>query len=164
MRYHLAPVLSIFIYFEREHKQGWGTEREGDRGSTAGLVLTAENPMQGLNSRTMRSWPELKSDTKPTEPLRRPSSHSSRCLLSLDSRWLTADIQHDLGGFLLVKFSGGRVDILFFIFYFLFFIFYFLLDFFKVISMPNIGLKLTTPRSRVTCDWASQVPQHSARN
>jgi len=36
--------------------------------------------------------------------------------------------------------------------------------FFKVMSTPNVGLKLTTPRSRVACftDWASQVPHQSS--
>ena len=42
----------LFI-FERE----WGRdrEREGDRGSEVGSVLTVESPMQGSNSRTVRS-------------------------------------------------------------------------------------------------------------
>ena len=39
---------------ETEHKQG-GAEREGDRGSEAGSVPTAEGPMLGSNSRTLRS-------------------------------------------------------------------------------------------------------------
>ena len=55
--------LSLFIYFkkerergrERERPSGEGAEREGDRGSEAGSVLTAESPLQGLNSQTMRS-------------------------------------------------------------------------------------------------------------
>ena len=36
-------------------------ERRGHRGSEVGSVLTADNPMWGLNSRTVRSWPEPKS-------------------------------------------------------------------------------------------------------
>ena len=37
-----------------------------------GSVLTAESPMQGLNSRTLRSSPELKLDAQPTELPRHP--------------------------------------------------------------------------------------------
>ena len=62
----------MFI-FGRECK--WGKverEREEDRGPEADSVLTAEIPMRGLNSRTVRSCPELKSDAQPTEPPRRP--------------------------------------------------------------------------------------------
>ena len=48
-------------------------EREGDRGSEeAGFVLTAASPMRGLNSWTVRSWPELKADAQLTEPPRHP--------------------------------------------------------------------------------------------
>lgn len=34
-------------------------------------------------------------------------------------------------------------------------------NFFKVTSMPNLGLKLKTPRSRISCstDWVIQSPQ-----
>ena len=32
-----------------------GAERNGDRGLKAGSMLTAESPMQGLNSQTVRS-------------------------------------------------------------------------------------------------------------
>ena len=37
-------------------------EREGDRGSEVDSALTAESLMQGSNSQTVKSWPELKSD------------------------------------------------------------------------------------------------------
>ena len=44
---------------ERAHthacKHWGGAEREGDRGSEADFALTAESPMWGLNSQTMRS-------------------------------------------------------------------------------------------------------------
>ena len=46
--------------------------RSGNRGSKAGSVLTAVSLMQGSNSGTVRSWPEAKSDTQLTEPLRCP--------------------------------------------------------------------------------------------
>ena len=35
-----------------------------------GSELLAQSVIQGLNSRTMRPWPELKSDAQPTEPSR----------------------------------------------------------------------------------------------
>ena len=41
---------------------GGGAKREVDRGSEAGSVPTAESPMWGLNSQTVRSRPESKSD------------------------------------------------------------------------------------------------------
>ena len=44
------------------HVSGGGAEREGDRRTEVGSVLTAESPMQGLNSGTVRSGPEPKSD------------------------------------------------------------------------------------------------------
>ena len=45
----------MFI-FERERKREWEKEeREGDRGSEAGCVLTAVNLMWDSNSQTMRS-------------------------------------------------------------------------------------------------------------
>ena len=49
-------------------------ERETQKPKQApGSELSAQSPMRGPNSRTARSWPELKSDTQPTEPPRRPS-------------------------------------------------------------------------------------------
>ena len=47
----------MFIERERESERasGGGAERERDRESEVGSVLTAERPMWGLNSRTMRS-------------------------------------------------------------------------------------------------------------
>ena len=54
----------MFIYFERERQSmSWGgAEREEDRGSEAGSVLTAESPRWGSNSQTVRSGPEPMSD------------------------------------------------------------------------------------------------------
>ena len=48
-------------------------------------VLSAQSPTQGSNSWTMRSWPEPKSDSQPTEPPRiyfdlPSSSHPILCL------------------------------------------------------------------------------------
>ena len=48
----------MFIYIrerEGERMRGGGAEREEDRGSEAGSVLTAESLMRGSNPRTMRS-------------------------------------------------------------------------------------------------------------
>ena len=49
----------MIIYFERERKreskQRRGREREGARGSKVGSAMTAESPMQGSNSPTVRS-------------------------------------------------------------------------------------------------------------
>ena len=47
------------------HTYAWAggeAKREGDRGSKAGSALTAENPGQGSNPWTVRSWPEAKPD------------------------------------------------------------------------------------------------------
>ena len=42
--------LMLFIFErERERESRGGVEREGDRGSEAGSVLTAQSPMWGLN-------------------------------------------------------------------------------------------------------------------
>ena len=49
-----------------------GAETEGERESQAGSALSAWSPMQGSNPRTVRSWPELKSEAQPTEPPRCP--------------------------------------------------------------------------------------------
>ena len=57
--------LNIYLFLrENAHKQGKGgeREREGERESKAGSVLTAESLMWGLNPQTTKSWPELKSD------------------------------------------------------------------------------------------------------
>ena len=37
-----------------------GAEREGDRESQAGSAPSSQRPMRGLNSQTVRSWPESK--------------------------------------------------------------------------------------------------------
>ena len=63
--YILSSAGLWYVYFwERVHAWvGEGKrEREGDRGSEVDSALTADSPMWGLNSQTMRSWPELKSD------------------------------------------------------------------------------------------------------
>ena len=78
--------LSFFFFFfnfnvylflrERESTSGGGSEREGDTESeeqTAGPEPSAQSPMRGSNSQTVRSWPELKPDAQPTGPPRRPN-------------------------------------------------------------------------------------------
>ena len=49
-------------------------ERDGDTDSEAGsrLWVVSTSLMQGSNSQTARSWPELKSAAQPTEPPRCP--------------------------------------------------------------------------------------------
>ena len=58
---------------KREGEKAWAgegqREREGDRGSEAGSVLSPESPTQGSKSQTVRSWSEPKSDAQPTEQL-----------------------------------------------------------------------------------------------
>ena len=39
---------------KREDEQGRGRDREGDRGPKVGSTLTAESPMEGSNSQTVR--------------------------------------------------------------------------------------------------------------
>ena len=70
----------MFIYFwdrERQSMNGGGSEREGDKNpkQAPGSELSAQSPTQGSNSRTVRSWPEPKSDAQPNEPPRCPESN-----------------------------------------------------------------------------------------
>ena len=84
-------VLFIYLFiFEREteYELGRGREREAQTLKQAlHSELSAQSPTWGLNSETMRSWPEPKSDAQPTEPPRRPrilltSASASMLLLS----------------------------------------------------------------------------------
>ena len=75
MRHNLRPtILNFFnVYlFLRERERGRGRESDKDRGPEAGSALTAESPTQGSKPQTMRSRPEPRSDTYPSEPPRRP--------------------------------------------------------------------------------------------
>ena len=52
---------------------GRGRERETQTLRQApGSELSAQSPTRGSNPQTMRSWPEVKLDTQPTEPPRHP--------------------------------------------------------------------------------------------
>ena len=51
---------------------GGGAEREENSRSKTGSTLTADSLMQGSNSRTIRSWPELELDAQLTEPPKHP--------------------------------------------------------------------------------------------
>ena len=65
----------MFTYFwEREHKQGKGREREGDTESEAGSRLWAVStePDAGLEPARCWLWPEPKLDAQSTEPSRSP--------------------------------------------------------------------------------------------
>ena len=61
----LNYFLILFIYFDKEKEQEWGKGgergRERERKSQTRSEQSAQNPMQGLNSPTERSWSELKS-------------------------------------------------------------------------------------------------------
>ena len=86
----------IFIYLkclflrererERENVSRKGAEREGDRGFEVGSALTAESPMRGSNLQTMRSRPEPKSDTQPTELVPRNGWYLTHTW-SRDAKW-----------------------------------------------------------------------------
>ena len=62
---YVCTYFLVFIYFwERTRKrlcELGRAEGKGDRGSEAGSALSGRSPMRGLNSWTLRSWPELKS-------------------------------------------------------------------------------------------------------
>ena len=63
----LYIFLSLFIYFDRDRdsmSEG-GTEREGDRESHSGSMLSAQNPTWGSHSwnREIMTWAETKSQT-----------------------------------------------------------------------------------------------------
>ena len=60
----------MFVYFfgerERQSTSRGGAERERETQNlkqAPGFELLAQSLMQGLNPRTVRSWPEPKSDT-----------------------------------------------------------------------------------------------------
>ena len=66
----------LFI-FETERDRAWAGEgqREGETQNlkwAPGCELSAQSPSRGSNSRSVRSWPELKLDAQPTEPPRHP--------------------------------------------------------------------------------------------
>ena len=68
----------LFI-FETERDRAWAGEGQKEAKTpnmkqAPGSELSAQNPMWGSNSRTVRSWPELKSDAQLTEPPRCPKS------------------------------------------------------------------------------------------
>ena len=81
----------MFIYFwERERAWAWAGEGQGERETqnpkqAPGSELSAQSPMQGSNSQTMRSWPEPRSGAQPTEPPGRPYR-----LLSTESKLVVA--------------------------------------------------------------------------
>ena len=61
----------------RDRDRAWAGEGQRERETqnvkqAPGSELSAQSPMWGLNSRAVRSWPELKSDAQPTEPPRCP--------------------------------------------------------------------------------------------
>ena len=74
-----------------------GTEREGETQNpkqAPGSELSAQSPTRGSNSRTVRSWPEPKSDTQPTEPPRRPRNTTFVMILYLETTCALANNYH----------------------------------------------------------------------
>ena len=93
----------MFIYLretETEQEQGRGTERGRQNPKQApGSELSAQSLTRGLNSQTVRSWPEPKSDAQPTEPPRRPNrfclkpDHSLFCVFWARGYWREVAIE-----------------------------------------------------------------------
>ena len=50
----------LFFFFERERQQAREGQREKERESQAGSILSVQSPVRGLNSWTVRSRPEPK--------------------------------------------------------------------------------------------------------
>ena len=78
--YSQFSFLFFFLFFNvylflRESVSRGGAERDTHTESKAGSSseLSAQSPTQGSNSQSVRSWPEPKSDTQPTEPPRHPN-------------------------------------------------------------------------------------------
>ena len=69
---------------ERLSMSGGGAEREreGDTESETGSRLSAQSLMQGWNPRAVRSCPEPKLDSQPTEPPRSPKAYM-HCICSI---------------------------------------------------------------------------------
>ena len=75
-------LMFVFI-FETERDRAWAGEGQRERETeklkqAPGSDLSAQNPTQVSNPRTMRSWPEPKSDAQLTEAPR----HPQRCVYS----------------------------------------------------------------------------------
>ena len=66
-----------------------GRHRIGSRLQAPGSEPSAQSLTRGSNSRTVRSWPELKSDAQPTEQPRRPRRYLLKpyCVFSLRLWW-----------------------------------------------------------------------------
>ena len=59
---------------ERERDRAWAGEEQRETQNlkqASGSKLSAQSLMRGLNPQIVRSWPELKPDTQPTDPPRR---------------------------------------------------------------------------------------------
>ena len=54
-------LLNVYLFILRESTSWGGGEREGDKESQAGSMLSVQSPMQGLIPQTVRSLPEMKS-------------------------------------------------------------------------------------------------------
>ena len=95
---------------EREWEQGRSRERERETESEAGSALSAQSSMWGLNPWTVRSWPELKSDVQPAEPLRHPPGTFQSAAFVLSWAKLFSLLELSLTDFKvleLLRFKGG---------------------------------------------------------
>ena len=72
-------ILLMFIYFLRKRERqtqsrsGEGQRERQNLKQAPCSELSVQSPMWGSNPRTVRSWPELKLEVQPIEPLRHPS-------------------------------------------------------------------------------------------
>ena len=72
--YYLKFFFNVYLFLREWAWAGEG-QREGETQNpkqAPGSELSAQGPMRGLNSQTVRSWPKPKSDAQPTESPRRP--------------------------------------------------------------------------------------------
>ena len=138
----------LFILRETQTAQVGEGHRGRERESQAGSVLPAQRLTQGSNSwnHEIMTWSKTKSQTlnwlshsdAPSASLEFTSYGSLMLLLIVISRLCSCC-------------SFCTWAILLFCISFIFFLF-------KVISTPDLGLELTTSKSRVACsDWASAV-------
>ena len=80
--FFLIFFFNIFYLFlgqsKTEHERGRGRERGRHRIGSRLQALSCQHRADGgdLNPQIARSWPELKSDTRPTEPLRLPKKRT----------------------------------------------------------------------------------------
>ena len=75
---------------QRMSRGGWRERETQNPKQAPGPELSTQSPTRGSNSWAVRSWPELKSDTQPTEPPRRPRKLFFKCMLEDRGKSLTS--------------------------------------------------------------------------